>query len=274
MSPSRPPGIITVACDPELVIRRANPLAARYLLYTLAVLGATLLVYGLPTSEAFRVTWAYLFPALLCRSVLWSLVLLRHAPQPFPRRTFWIGAGLIAGSTVLDIVATYLVSPDLAQEANPLLRALVDSGQGLSFVYGYALVFALIYVAMASVGWAAFLAHSRVLIASAFAARPTTLGRFLKAALGAGHLTTRQFWLPLRLSECARAYHAVCFLWAVAPVTWSVSRWYAGLVWLDLVPNALGTVATLATLGSIAGYLLWLRSEWERGRAAALGANS
>ncbi len=255
------------------MIRRANPLAARYLIYTLAVLGATLLVYRLPTPEPLRVTWAYLFPALLCQSVLWSLVLLCHAPPPFPRRTFWVGASLIAGSTVLDIVATYLVSPDLAQEANPLLRALVDSGHGLSFVYGYALVFALIYVAMASLGWAAFLAHRPVLIASAFAADPTTLGRFLKAALGAGHLTTRQFWLPLRLSEYAKAYHAVCFLWAVAPVTWSVSRWYAGLVWLDLVPNTLGTVATLAAIAGIAGYLLWLRREWERGRAATLGSN-
>lgn len=271
MPPSPPHGILTIAYDPEIVIRRANPLAARYLIYTLSVLGATILVYGLPAPQHFRVAWAYLFPALLCQSVLWSVILLRHAPEPVPRRTFWIGASLIVGSTALDIVATYAISPDLTQEANPLLRALVDSGHGLWFVYVYALIFALIYVVMASVGWAAFLAHTRVLLASAFAGHPGTLGQFLKAALGAGHLTNREFWLPLRLSECARAYHAVCFLWAVAPVTWSVSRWYAGLVWLDLVPNALGTVATLAAMGSIAGYLLWLRREWKRGRAAALG---
>lgn len=263
-SPVQPPTGGT-SRDPEAVIERANPWAARYLIYTLTLMAATGLVYGLPVFSPLRLLWAYLFPLLLCQSIFLAAMVLSRGPSLLPRRTFGVGALVIAGSTVLDAIATYTHSPDLRQEANPLLRALLDGGHSLPFVYAYAVAFALIYVAMACVGWAGFLRHREVLVRSALAQSPRTFGEFLRAAMGGGHLTPRRFWLPLGLSDCAKAYHAVCFLWAVAPVSWSIARWYAGLVWLGLVPNALGLVAVVSTAASIAGYLLWLRRVWGRG---------
>jgi len=251
--------------DAEAVIERTNPWAARYLIYTLTLMAATGLVYGLSAFSPLRVLWAYLFPLLLCQSIFLGAMVLWRGPSPLPRGTFFVGALVIFGSTALDAAATYTHSPDLQQEANPLLRALLEAGHSLPFIYAYAVVFALIYVAMACVGWAGFLRHREALVRSALAQSPGTFGEFLRAAMGGGHLTPRRFWLSVRLSDCAKAYHAVCFLWAVAPVSWSIARWYAGLVWLDLVPNALGVVAVVSTVGSIAGYLLWLRRAWARG---------
>lgn len=184
-----------------------------------------------------------------------------------PRGAFCAGCAFMLGGSMLDVGATLAHTPDLSQEANPLVRALLDSGHELWLVYLLAGVGQAADLLWGCLALGAFLRHRRAVIRSAWAVRPAGEGEFVRAALTGRRMTLRQFWFPLRAAEFPRAYQFACLLLLWTAPTW-VGRWYLGLKWLGLVPPTpagVHGVTAAAMLLTLIGYWTWLRRQYALG---------
>ena len=127
----------------------------------------------------------------------------------------------------------------------------------MAFVYVYGSVSQLLYLILVCVLWATFLRHRRTLIASAMSAKPKSGLDFIKAATGGAHLSWRQYFLPLKLSELPKSYHLVLLI-AVTLTGSMTFNWYLGLSWIGVIP-ASHTVAVIVCITlSVTVYVIWL----------------
>ena len=117
----------------------------------------------------------------------------------------------IVGGAAFDIAATLHHTPDLQQEANPIARALLDSGYSLPVVYGLAIVCQGLYISLICATWVALLKHRSFLVRSLGEAQSPLA--FLKAATGGAGLTWRQWFFPMRLSEFPDTHYV---MWVLA----------------------------------------------------------
>ena len=251
--------------SPEEVVQHTNRYAAQYVI-VLLVASLSLIVYFVEYLTPLRVPWICVEVALGIYAIALLMVLLRHGQSPCPPLVLYAGILFMVGGTALDVGATIISTPTLARESNPIARALLDSGHSLAFVYACGLVGQVLVLVIGCLGWAAFLRHRDTVIQSAWDAGPQSAYQFCKAALGAGHLTSRQYFLPLKLSELSKAYHMACAIWAATVGAWSY-RWYLGLNWLHLVPEATPRVIAVCLALGLGGYHAWLCLEYARGPA-------
>lgn len=215
--------------------------------------------------ELFRVGTYYLMP-LLAAASLW--LMLQFARQGSSRMNRWeLAAGVvfIAGGAFFDVAVTAIYSPDLTDEGNLFVRGLLDRGHSLKFVYVHAGLTQLFFVALFCAVWLGFLRHRPILLETIRVAQPRHGWDFVKAATGGGHLSWREWLLPLTPSEVPYLYHCVWMCAVAVVLSTSFFRWYAGLEWLGLVtPDDLARVVavTLALIGSVSYYLahLWVMS--------------
>jgi hypothetical protein len=211
-------------------------------------------MYPAPPSSLRQAT-AYLLPAF---GLLTIAALLRFARQGRPMMSAGAaiaGLAVILSGAGVDLATTLLISPDLDREGNPYVRALLDSGHSLRFVYIHLGVTQAIFILLFCTFWLAFLRHLPVLVETIVAARPASPLQFLKASTGAARLSLRQWLLPLRPSEVPILYHNV---WAIAmSVIFGVTlfRWYAALEWLEKFEPAFWPRA-FVLFGGLAGSLL------------------
>ena len=230
-------------------------------------------IYPAPPSVLRQVT-AYLLPAF---GVLTIVALVRFARQGRPtisRGAAIAGLAFILSGAGIDLTATLLISPDLDREGNPYIRALLDSGHSLRFVYAHLAVTQAIFILLFCTFWLAFLRHLPILLDTIVAAEPRSRLEFLKAGTGAAHLTLRQWLLPLRPSEVPILYHN---MWAISvSVIFGITvfRWYAALEWLDQFepafwPRALVLFGGLS--GSLGCYFLALACVYRFRRPMAAG---
>jgi hypothetical protein len=232
------------------------------LLVFLAGGSGLLLVVLIDDLSAWVVPAAYALPPLLAVCLILAVRLARLGTASIPAFALMLGAAWVMGGAALDITATLIHTPDLRREANPIARALLDSGHALPFVFGYAFVGQGLYVLLLCVLWAGLLRH-RADLALSLRAYPSPL-LFVKAATGGAELTWRQWLLPLRMSELPRSYYA---LWTIAVIMLAgvADRWFLGLEWFGLVPHVRVFVVVVAIAIGLACYLRWL---WYASRAA------
>lgn len=209
---------------------------------------------------------AYSLPAL---GLVLLVLLDRLASQGetrLPKLVTWCGAAFIVGGAICDIVVTVVCSPDLALEGNPYVRVLIDSQHSLAFVYAHALITQSLYITLFCGLWLGFLRHRQTIADTITAAAPVGWFAFLKAATGGAHLTTRQWLVPLRMSEVPLLYH---YVWLVAiPVVFGISlfRWYAALEWLGVVEPAFVTRILVVLHGVFSTLVLYFLAMWRLSR--------
>jgi hypothetical protein len=175
-------------------------------------------------------------------------------------------ARLLAGWVVMlasaacDIFATVSHSPDLAQEANPVLRGLLDNRVPLGQVFLFGAVVQVLFLALAMVLWLALLKHRHTLAATM---PPSgSLLTYFKAGTGGRELSYRQWLCPLGYADLPWANHLAWWT-GVAFVVASVYRFYLALEWYRVVPVHSLEVRLIAPsillLISCCWYAAWLR---------------
>jgi hypothetical protein len=175
------------------------------------------------------------------------------------------GWAVTLGGAACDIYATLTHSPDLAREANPVIRGLLDNGVSLGQVYLFGAVLQALFVGLTMALWLGFLKHRHTLVAT-MPAQGSLLAYF-KAGTGGRELSYRQWLCPLAYSDLPWAYHLAWWT-AVAFVGVSVYRFYLALEWYRVVPLDPLWVRFLAPsvllLAICWGYAVWLRRERTR----------
>ncbi len=146
---------------------------------------------------------------------------------------------MIAGAAVLDLSVTFYFSPNLRNEGNPVVRALLDSGHSLHWVTAHMLLTTLMVVGTFCAFWRAFLAHQMYLLETIREANPANWVSFLKASTGGAHLTTRQWIFPCRVSELPRLYHGIWLVGIAIVFGITLFRYYVSLEWLGVFEPAL-----------------------------------
>lgn len=241
----------------------------------LAILGAAVMLWGLMAfgwalvaaygdldrlaaerPSRFQVVSAYLLPFV---ALVFSGILVRIARQGRELASsfrFWAGCGLMAGGAALDLGVTFYFSPDLVDEGNPVVRALLDSGHPLPWVIAHMLLTTLAIVGMFCAFWGAFLSHQPYLLETIQAEKPRNWAGFLKAATGGGHLSLRQWVFPCRMSELPRLYHGIWLVGIAIVFGISLFRYYVSLEWLGLFESALWP-RMIALFTGVFGSLIW-----------------
>ncbi len=172
------------------------------------------------------------------------------------------GWAVVLGGAACDIYATVSHSPDLAWEANPILRGLLDNGVSLERVYLFGAVVQVLFIGLAMVLWLGLLKHRHTLVVT-MPPRGSLLAH-LKAGTGGRELTYRQWLCPLAYRELPWAYH---YAWwtGVAFVGLSAYRFYLALEWYGAVPVSPLWVRFIAPsvflLATCWCYAIWLRDE-------------
>jgi hypothetical protein len=243
------------------IVERANPYSKWFLLSMCVFFPLLIVVYYTRFLLEMQMPLVYFIPIFLIGSIGLMVVLYRQVNGNLPLIPFLVGVFSIVGGAAFDMIATVAKSPDLTLEANPVARSLLDTGYSVEFVYVYSLLAQILIVALGCVMWASFLRHRKILIASAISAKPKSYLEFAKAATGAGHLSWRQCFLPLSLSDLPMSYHMV-WSFVVIWVGMSPYRWYMGFEWLSGVHGFRYQVLVLLMSLSLIGYAIWLWFEY------------
>jgi hypothetical protein len=247
----------------DAVEKAANPYAKQFLMAGTLASIVVLIAYYTPAFQPIRMPLAYCLPLSLTYGLVLGFHLYRTARDPLPIVPFLIGVGFVIGGAAFDGLATLIKSPTLAREGNPIARALLDTGRSVNFVILYGFIAQIVFVTLVCILWAAFLRHQRSFLTLVKSKKAKSGMEFIKAALGGGHLSWRQFLFPLRLKEFPTSYY---WLWILPVVfVWgSLLRWYWGFTWLGIISLpatwAIGISLGLPTVG----YFAWLWLEYSR----------
>jgi hypothetical protein len=219
----------------------------------------------LPQAQAGVVTLGAGLVLLLAVALAAAVPLAAAGEDDPPVAALLAGWVVILGGAVCDIVATVVHSPDLAREANPMLRGLLDHGVALGQVYWFGAIIQVLFVGLAMTLWLGFLKHRQTLAAT-MPPRGSLLAYF-KAGTGGRELSYRQWLCPLAYSELPWVYHYA--MWAaVVFVGISVYRFYVALEWYGVAPlHSLGVrliVPSVLLLVTCWWYAAWLRGARQR----------
>jgi hypothetical protein len=227
---------------------------ALILLFPAAMLWG-ILVFSLDRFPAAVIPTAYAVPFLLVVCLFFAVSLFRRGTSTVSLPFLLIGWLFIVGGVLLDVTATLIHTPDLANEGNVLARTLLDSGHDLTFVYVYGAIAQTLVVLFLSALWFAFLRHRTALVESI--PRASSFPVFLKASTGGAQLSWRQWLCPLRSADLPWSYHLQWWL-AILLIAGCVDRWYLALEWWQGISGfrwqVLGFGWTLATIL----YFRWL----------------
>jgi hypothetical protein len=252
-------------------IRRAGMPAAVTLLLVVALL-VTLLPFALSGLWHLReyATFALFVPGIgLVLSCLWFLW---TGPHGVRRGPCYAGCLFVLGGIWLDLFGTVVHSPDLEQEANLIARYLLDSGRSVGFVYAYGAAGQLCVAVAQCALWIALVKHLPIYLESSYADARSSFAGFLKAALGSGKLTWRQFFWSVRAGRGVSWYHSLCFLIPFGVLLGAAHRWYLGLDWFGLFRRVPGPLAmAILSAAFFSAYFVWLFWAYRRIRRASMG---
>lgn len=253
------------------------------LLWLVAAFGwALVATYGefrglaLQSPSRLQIVTAYLLPIAALAS---SGILVRIARQGrelvSPLR-FWLGCGLVVGAAALDLGVTFYFSPDLMDEGNPVVVALMDSGHALPWVIAHMLLTTFAIVGMFCAFWWAFLCHQPYLLEILREGNPANWTAFLKAATGGAHLSLRQWMFPCKISELPRLYHGIWMVGISIVFGISLFRYYVALEWLGVFHPALWP-RMIALFTGVTGSLIWyfasLHSAYRKSLSCEIAGN-
>jgi len=243
--------------ESEEIERLSNPYAKSFLIGFTIVSALILLIYFTRYFEALRIALAYVLPSTFLIGIVLVVMLYRQGKDPLPKASLLGGWLFSIGGVALDAGTTIINTPTLAQEANVLARALLNSGHSVAFVYAYGSVSQILYLMLVCGLWATFLRHRQTLIASAMSAHPKSGIDFIKAATGGAHLSWRQYLLPFKLSELPRSYQLV-MLMAVTLTGSMMFNWYLGFSWMNMIPASHPFALFICIMLSAIFYASWL----------------
>jgi hypothetical protein len=234
-----------------------------------------------PPPQSWEVFLAYLLFVPLPVLLVWAVRLYRLGQETPRGLALLAGIGFLISGAVVDLAATMIHSPRLELEANPIVRALLDSGHPLPLVYLYGLIGQAVGVAILCFWWAGFLAHQRTVLDWAWATGPRSYLEF--ARMTTGGLTWQQIICPLHLADLVAVYRT-CYFWffqtfALIAAALTLPRYYVALVWFGLAPHVNVLVLYLLALAIVLPvYMLWLHGEYtirlEKAVEASPGPNS
>lgn len=208
------------------------------------------------TPSRFQVVTAYLLPVAALASSGILVRIARQGRELMSPIRFWSGCALIAGAAVMDLGVTFYFSPDLMEEGNPIVVALLEFGHPLSWVIAHMLLTTLAIVGMFCAFWGAFLCHLPYLLEIIRDENPANRKAFLKAATGGAHLSLRQWMFPCRISDLPRLYHGIWMVGVSIVFGISIFRYYVSLEWLGVFNAALWP-RMIALFTAVAGSLIW-----------------
>lgn len=261
----------------EEVFERARRLTAAFLYVAAAYAVPLGALMAQREPQHWSVLVAYLGPIGAGIGLCLAVAILRLGQDPLPRGLWLVGCASILGAAAADILVTVSHSPSLEDEANPIVRTLLDSGYALPFVNGFAGVAQALMIAMILVLWTAFLKHRGTILRLAMTSRPQSLPDFFKAAFGGRSLSWRQFLFPVRIRELPSSYNLFLFA-AGLGVGIFQARWYLALEWLQWAPYLGWVSGVVAALLTVAAYCVWIwaayRAEFRGGAGRADAATN
>jgi hypothetical protein len=243
--------------ETEEIERLSNPYARVFLMGFTTVGTLILIIYFIRYLDALRFALAYVLPLTFLGGIVLVVLLYLQGRDSLPKAALISGWLFSVGGVALDAGATIINTPTLAREANVIARALLDSGHSIGFVYGYGIASQAFYLILVCGLWATFLRHRHTLIDSAMSANPTSGLEFIKAATGGAHLSWRQYFLPLKLSELPKSYHSVLLI-AVTLTGSMMFNWYLGLSWMGVIPVSHPVALIICVMLSVTAYAVWL----------------
>lgn len=249
--------------DVQATEKRTNLFAKQILISGIIGITFLLLIYYTSSLRAFQVPVALLLPIYLIYEVVLATYIYQTTNSPLPKIPFLIGSLFVAGGSAFDGVITIVKSPTLSLEANPIARSLLDSGFSANFVIIYGIFSQIVVVVFICILWAAFLKHKDTFLALIKSKKGQSGLEFIKAAMGGGHLSWRQFLLPFKISELPTSYYIVWLVPVLLVGGWFY-RWYLGFNWLGLrwFPPVL--VISIPMSIAFVGYLIWLWREFTK----------
>jgi hypothetical protein len=270
--PDRLPTTAPVSSDEEAILVALDPPDTRYgyalpgrrlaqvVVMTIMLGFFGLIVLFLPQTQAGVVPVCLSMVPLFGVALAAAIPLAAAGAEDAPTVPLLAGWAVILGGAACDIYATVSHSPNLAREANPVLRGLLDNGVSLEQVYLFAAVGQVLFIGLAMVLWLGLLKHRHTLVAT-MPPRGSLLAYF-KAGTGGRELSYRQWLCPLTYRDLPWAYHLTWWT-AVVFVSLSAYRFYLALEWYEVAPlNPLGARLIAPSLLFVATcwcYAVWLR---------------
>lgn len=227
------------------------------------------LAYGfLVDPHRLRLLTTYLLP-FFAALMLVSVWRLGRAVAGTVRPLELVAGGMfVVAAALIDLTVTVRSDPFLSLEGNPYIRVLLDvTEHSYGFVYALVALTQALFVATFVAVWWAFLRHRRTITSRVTAAKSRSWPAFVKAATGGGHLSYRQWLVPLRPEEIPDPYMSVWPAALAACFGTSVLRYWAAAEWLRFVPAEPWmryAVLTIGVGGTLAAYYGWLAWKWRR----------
>jgi len=247
----------------EEIERLLDPYAKIFLISFTVTSALIIIIYFTRLLESLRILLAYALPPTFLSGIVLVVFLYLQGRDPLPKIPLICGCLFSIAGVALDAGATILNTPTLALEANVIARVLLDSDHSIGFVYMYGMVSQALYLILVCGLWAAFMRHRLTLIASAMCTNPKSGLEFIKAATGGAHLSWRQYFLPLRLSELPKPYHSVLLI--AGTLTGCMTfNWYLGLSWLGVLPVSHSAALIICIILSVSLYMTWLWFQYHK----------
>jgi hypothetical protein len=246
-------------------LESAHRLALRVLLL-LGLLYGALLTILLIAHSMYQLSLIYFLPLLMFGLMLRSVQFFRSGTARVSLPVFVTGCAFLLGGIAFDMVATGVHTPDLAIEANPLARALLDSGHAVLIVYIYGLIMQTALGVVLCALWGALLRHRNTWLAAATEEAHCFAQFFRKAAWDTGAAQRGTSFLRAPLCA-ARAYQLVFVVTFPLVMGEGLQRWYLGLEWFRLVPYFPFPCVALGAIGLAFVVLVgWLAVQYLRSR--------
>jgi len=242
--------------------RRWAQVAVSSIVFAIVAIIATML----PQVRPAIVSLCIILVPLLALALAAAVPLAAAGRDTAPARPLIAGWAAILGGSACDVYATMAQSPDLAREANPIMRGMLDNGVSLVQVYAIVAVMHVLWVGLAMVLWLGLLQHRHTL-AGTMPPRGSLLAYF-KAGIGGRELSYRQWLCPLRYGDLPWAYHMAWWI-GVAFVATGAYRFYLALEWYGVAPIELLWVRLIAP-SVILLVTCWWYASWLRGARARL----
>jgi hypothetical protein len=198
--------------------------------------------------------------------IYFSKNLLLALPGRVPLKLFSIGAFIVIGGIVADMVATITCSPDLSREANVIILMLMSAKMPLNIIYASVVLISIIQSALALTLFSCFLKAYPILVESIPYKNILITSKWLFG------LSNLQNWKDFLSFKKTDFFCAVCFI-SFLSATEYLYRFYVALMWFDKVPYSITVVPAIIVIISTLGLAFLLHYHIKKRHYAELALN-
>ncbi len=163
-----------------------------------------------------------------------AIRLYKAMPGHLPLFGLFTGIIFVLGGSIFDMTTTIICSPDLSEEGNPLLVALLNHNFPLYFIYLFTLFYQMLKVSINLYLWSAFLKGYPMILNSIPYKNFFITIQWL---IGAGKMNFSDFLLSKNI-QFEFLVPCLCFIIFSS----NFIHWYAGLEWLKIIPYGPDTI--------------------------------